>query len=257
MLTMLGYYEGLDMGRVIRHDHLPFPMPTRPHALVQEWRNLTFMHWEVDIDKLLPHIPEGLEIDLFEGKAFVGTIPFVMKKVRPRLLPSVPGVSTFPEFNVRTYVTKNGKAGILFLTLDAQSRITCWYAPRAYGLPYRYAKCRLKVDGELYSWKSRRSSDGLELEGECRAIGEKKQASKDSIEEFLFERYSLYTNHKGSLNMAYTQHEPWIFQEGEATIVKNTLTEFYDLGIDILKPDYTHISEGVYVHTWPIEKVLV
>jgi len=257
MLTILGYYEGLDMGRVIRHDHLPFPMPTRPHALVQEWRNLTFMHWEVDIDKLLPHIPEGLEIDLFEGKAFVGTIPFVMKKVRPRLLPSVPGISTFPEFNVRTYVTKNGKAGILFLTLDAQSRITCWYAPRTYGLPYRYAKCRLTVDGDLYSWKSKRSSDGLELEGECRAIGKKTQASKGSIEEFLFERYSLYTNHKGSLNMAYTQHEPWIFQEGEATILKNSLTEIYDLGIDILKPDYTHISEGVYVHTWPIEKVLL
>ena len=51
------------------------------------------MHWEVETEALKPHIPEGLEIDLFKGKAYVGTIPFVMKNVRPRMLPSLPGVS--------------------------------------------------------------------------------------------------------------------------------------------------------------------
>ena len=176
----------------INRDHLPFPMPDRPHALVQEWRNLTFMHWEVSPEKLQPHIPEGLEIDLFDGKAYVGTIPFQMRNVRPRLLPSVPGISTFPEFNVRTYVTKNGKPGVLFLTLDAQSRVTCFYAPRKYGLPYRYAKCRLKIDENRYSWVSKRSSDGVELEGEATATGEKRIAKKGTLEEFLFERYSLH-----------------------------------------------------------------
>ena len=179
----------------INRDHLPFPMPDRPHALVQEWRNLTFMHWEVSPEKLQPHIPEGLEIDLFDGKAYVGTIPFQMRNVRPRLLPAVPGISTFPEFNVRTYVTKNGKPGVLFLTLDAQSRVTCFHAPRKYGLPYRYAKCRLKIDGNRYSWTSKRSSDGVELEGEALATGEKRIAEKGTLEEFLFERYSLYTEH--------------------------------------------------------------
>ena len=241
----------------INRDHLPFPMPDRPHALVQEWRNLTFMHWEVSPEKLQPHIPEGLEIDLFDGKAYVGTIPFQMRNVRPRLLPSVPGISTFPEFNVRTYVTKNGKAGVLFLTLDAQSRVTCFYAPRKYGLPYRYAKCRLKIDENRYSWASKRSSDSVELEGEAIATGEKRIAEKGTLEEFLFERYSLYTEHKGNLKMAYTLHEPWVFQDGEAKIVKNSLTECYDLGIDIMNPEFVHLSEGVYVHTWPIQKVIV
>ena len=59
--------------------HLPFPMPSRSHALTQEWRNLTFMHWEVDINKLQPHIPDGLEIDTYDGKAYVGVVPFIMK----------------------------------------------------------------------------------------------------------------------------------------------------------------------------------
>ena len=239
-----------------KSDHLPFPMPKRRWSLRQNWINLTFLHWLVDPELLSPYIPKDLELDTFEGKAYVGTIPFIMEKVRPYFLPYLPFITTFPEFNVRTYVTKNGKPGVLFLTLDAQSRVTCFYAPRKYGLPYRYAKCRLKIDENRYSWASKRSSDSVELEGEAIATGEKRIAEKGTLEEFLFERYSLYTEHKGNLKMAYTLHEPWVFQDGEAKIVKNSLTECYDLGIDIMNPEFVHLSEGVYVHTWPIQKVI-
>ena len=110
-------------------DHLPFPMPSRKHTLSQEWRELTFMHWAVDIDKLRPHIPDGLEIDTFQNKAYVGVVPFIMKNVRPVWFVSTPLISTFPEFNIRTYVKKDGIAGVLFLTLEAQSIVTCNYAP--------------------------------------------------------------------------------------------------------------------------------
>ena len=106
------------------------------------------MHWKVDIKSLEPHIPEGLEIDLFNGDAYIGVIPFIMEKVRPRGLPWLPFISTFGEFNIRAYVTKDGIPGVLFLTLDAQSRVTCFHAPRSYGLPYRYAKCNVHVDCE-------------------------------------------------------------------------------------------------------------
>ena len=243
------------MVRKISSNHVPFPIPDRPHALSQEWRNLTFMHWEVEPIKLEPHIPDGLELDLFEGKAYFGTIPFQMKNVRPRFLPAVPGISTFPEFNIRTYVKKNGIPGVLFLTLDAQSRITCWHAPRAYGLPYRYAKCNLKRKGEIFIWKSKRVSDGAILDGECKLVGEEMQATNNSLEYFLFERYSLYTELNGKLHMAYTLHEPWKFYAGEISLANNSLTESYDLGIDVMKPDYVHASYGVRVLTWPIQEV--
>ena len=166
----------------IRRDHLPFSMPNRSHSLIQEWRHLSFLHWEVDPEKLKPYIPQGVEIDFFNGKSYVGVIPFLMKNVRPRFLPAVPGISTFPEFNIRTYVKKNGKAGVLFLTLDAQSRITCTYAPWAYGLPYRYAKCKLQIDKDNFSWESKRSIKGFELKGSCVAIGEEIQAKSNSLE---------------------------------------------------------------------------
>jgi len=243
------------MVRKISREHLPFQMPDRPHALSQEWRNLTFMHWSVEPGKLEQYIPEGLELDLFEGKAYVGTIPFLMKNVRPRFLPAVPGISSFPEFNIRTYVKKNGKPGVLFLTLDAQSRITCWHAPRAYGLPYRYAKCKISTEENRFKWRSKRSEDGAILDGECRLIGPKMQAEKNTLEYFLFERYSLYTELNGKLNMAYTLHEPWTYQEAEVHLTNNTLTESYGLDIDVMNPEYVHASYGVYVLTWPIQEV--
>jgi hypothetical protein len=242
------------MGIKIRADHLPFQMPPNSHAFSQEWRNLTFMHWKIDPIRLAPYIPEGLELDIYEGKAYVGVIPFEMKKVRPRFLPWLPGISNFPEFNIRTYVTKDGKGGVLFLTLDAYSRITCAYAPRAYGLPYRYSKCKFSAKDEIYSWESKRVSNGLSLCGEACAKGENMRAKKDSLEEFLFERYSLYTVKNGTLQITHTQHDPWVFQEGKVTVEDNSLTESYDLGIkDVLKPDMVHVSTGVYVHTWPME----
>ena len=90
-------------------DHLPFPMPSRKHTLSQEWRNLTFMHWEVDLKKLRPHVPEELEIDTFEGKAYIGVVPFMMKNVRPTWFVSTPFVSTFPEFNIRKKIRSNNR----------------------------------------------------------------------------------------------------------------------------------------------------
>ncbi len=243
------------MGRTMSSDHVPFPMPERKHSLSQEWRYLSFLHWEVNPEKLEPYMPPGVEIDLYEGKAYVGTIPFLMKNVRPRLFPALPGISNFPEFNVRTYVKMNGKAGIVFLTLDAHSRITCSYAPRAYGLPYVYAKCKLDISEDNYQWSSKRVSDGVQLRGSCKAIGEQIQAKPGSLEEFLFERYSLYVEHKGRTKMAYTLHDPWTFRTAEATVEINTLTELFKLGIENpLKPDLVHMSSGGHVHTWSIEK---
>ena len=89
-------------------------MPSRKHTLSQEWRDLTFMHWEIDAEKLIPHLPSGLEVDTFQGKAYVGIVPFMMKNVRPRWFFSTPFVSTFPEYNIRTYVRKDGIPGVYF-----------------------------------------------------------------------------------------------------------------------------------------------
>ena len=105
------------MGALREDDHLPFPVPSRSFAISQEWRDLTFMHWKVDPKLLEQHLPDGLEIDFFDGEAYVGVIPFMMKNVHPKGLVPLPGISTFAEFNVRTYVVKDGHHGVFFLSL--------------------------------------------------------------------------------------------------------------------------------------------
>tara|TARA_Y100000287_G_scaffold184757_2_gene186361 strand:- start:236 stop:991 length:756 start_codon:yes stop_codon:yes gene_type:complete len=239
--------------------HIPFPMPEKHCTLYQNWINLTFMHWKVDAEKIKPYLPEGLEIDLFEGHAYVGLIPFTMEKVRPRLLPWLPFVSTFGEFNIRTYVVKDGIPGVLFLTLEAQSRVTCFHAPRSYGLPYRYAKAKVKVnpDGD-FEWKSVRTSGGETLIGSAQATGPELKAKENTLEYFLFERYSLYTGHRGVLHRAYTHHQPWKYTLAKVNIEANTLLQSYDLGIeDLHSPEYVHMSSGVQVRTWSVDPVEV
>ena len=255
-----GMVQSLDCDRVIMVarkdgllvDHIPFPMPEGRWILRQNWKKLTFLHWEVEPDLLRPHLPEGLEIDLFDGKAYVGCIPFVMEKVRPAGLPAVPGISTFGEFNIRTYVIKDGVPGVFFLTLDAQSRVTCFYANRRYGLAYRYAKA--KVTGTLasgYSWSSTRAKGGNALLGSAKPTSEVRQAEPGTLEYFLFERYSLYTAHNNRLRHGYTHHIKWLYTDAVADVKTNTLVEGYNLGIaDATAPDLIHMSEGVDVVTW-------
>ena len=231
-------------------------MPKRPHSMIQEWRHLSLLHWKINPVCLAPYIPDGLEIDTYEENAYVSVIPFMMVGVRPRLAFPVPGISTFPEFNIRTYVKHGEKAGVFFITLDAQSRATCLYAPYAYGLPYRYAKGRLYVDGSTYSWKSKRVEGAEELIGSCIGTGQSMMAKPGSLEEFLFERYCLYTLHNNRLSIAYTHHNPWAFRKAKADVITNTLAESYNLGIiDVLQPDLVHMSDGVVVHTYSIEDV--
>lgn len=235
-------------------DHLPFPMPSRKHTLSQEWRELTFMHWEVDIVKLQAHLPAGLEVDTYGGKAYVGIVPFIMENVRPTWFFSTPFISTFPEFNIRTYVTKDGIPGVYFLTLEAKSMVTCIYAPKAYGLPYRYAKAKVRKDGNNIQWNSSRKDGKLNLIGNTEITGEQTQAKPGTLEEFLFERYSLYTNKNGKVMRGYTHHKKWDFQDAKVTVTENSLTKSFDLGIkNLLEPDFVHFSPGVRVRTYSIE----
>tara|TARA_B110000444_G_scaffold236224_1_gene247925 strand:+ start:650 stop:1372 length:723 start_codon:yes stop_codon:yes gene_type:complete len=235
--------------------HIPFKLPKRNYSLIQNWRHLSFMHWEVDPIKLKPYIHKGLEIDTFNGKSYITTIPFLMNKVRPRLTFPIPGISSFPEFNIRTYVTYQNKPGVLFLTLDAKSKISCAYAPWAYSLPYTYAKGYVKIIKDGYEWKSKRVKKNLELIGSCHSIGELTKSEPGSLDEFLLERYCLFTFHNKKLCIAYTKHAPWTFKKAKADIIKNTLTKSYQLGIsDLLNPDISHTSDGVQVYSWSIER---
>src|ERR1700674_1035433 len=99
--------------------HRPWPLPAGQAVMTQSWPDLLFAHWPVDAEKLRALIPERLEIDTFDGRAWLAVVPFRMTNVRLRGTPAVPWLSAFPELNMRTYVTYDGEPGVWFFSLDA------------------------------------------------------------------------------------------------------------------------------------------
>src|ERR671913_672126 len=140
-----------------RTKHRPYPVPSGPWALSMRWQNLLFMHWPVREEVLRPLIPSALTLDTFDGSAWLGVVPFRMSGVRPRSLPRVPWLSNFPELNVRTYVTAEGRPGIWFFSLDAHNPVAVRLARATFHLPYFDAEMSCHHSGGKILYRSVRT----------------------------------------------------------------------------------------------------
>lgn len=142
------------------HPHRAFPPPRSPWALRMAWLDLCFLHWAVDAAALAWQLPPGLQLDTYGKQAYLGVVPFRMSDVRPRLTPSLPGLSFFPELNLRTYVTAGGVPGVWFFSLDAANPLAVRLARAAFHLPYFDARMSAKPAGEGMVYRSQRAHRG-------------------------------------------------------------------------------------------------
>jgi uncharacterized protein len=205
-------------------DHRPWPVPERPWVMAQTWDDLVFIHYRVEAETIARHVPRGLEIDQHDGSAWLGVTPFVISGFRLRGMLPLPLVSTFPELNVRTYVTAADKPGIWFFSLDTSSRLAVEGARRAYKLPYFLARMSVSRRGETIDYTSDRTGEpGRRFEASCRPAGEPFNAAAGTLEHFLTERYCLYAIDRGRLQRAEIHHPRWPLQPAEAEIAANTM----------------------------------
>lgn len=198
--------------------------------LAQRWSDLLFAHWPARADEVRALVPHPLELDHFSGTAWVSVTPFHLSGFRMRGLPAVPGLSEFPELNVRTYVTFGGRPGVWFFSLDAGSTLAVWGARAAYHLPYFRAsmRCAGSADGgiEYASRRIDRAGPPAEFAARYRPVGEVAPAAPGSLDHWLVERYSLYAaDRRARLYRADISHRPWPLQPAEATIPRNTMLE--------------------------------
>ena len=217
------------------------------------WRDLLFMHWPVEVDTLRSLVPPALSLDTFEGSAWLGVTPFDMIGVRPRLMPAVPGLSHFPEINLRTYVTVEGRPGIWFFSLDAHSRLAVRLARATFHLPYFDAEmyCHASGDGVDYrSLRTHRGATGAKFEARYGPAGEPFESEKGSIEDFLTERYCLYSaDRKGDVLRGDVHHHPWPLQIAEAEV--RTLAMTQQTGLKLPETDpILHFSNRLDVLAW-------
>jgi uncharacterized protein len=221
----------------------------------QEWYQLLFLHWEVSPEAVQARLPDGLTVDTFEGKTYLGLVPFTMRHVRPVWAPSVPWLSHFHETNVRVYVKDTtGRPGVYFLSLEAANPIAVELARGLFKLPYHWAKMEL-VRGESYT--SKRLSHAP-LPAHCHVTFGLQTgtvlstAVPNTLEHFLIERYTLFSVSGKRLLAGRVAHPPYTFQPAFVERLDQTLTHAAGFSLDT-PPLLAHYSPGVKVDVFGLE----
>ena len=245
------------MSRILdRIAHRPWPLPTGQWVMAQSWHDLLFAHWPVSVELLRQQIPAHLEIDTFDGQAWLAVVPFRMSGVRLRGMPAAPWLSAFPELNVRTYVSCEGKPGVWFFSLDAGNRIAVAIARAWFHLPYFRAQMScLDYDGYIQyrSERVHRGAPAASLEGRYRPVGDAFSPQPGTLEHFLTERYCLYAaDGRGRLLRGEIHHPPWSLQMAEAEFSRNSMTAAAGIPLPAARP-LLHFARRQDVVVWPPE----
>ncbi|CAN5694477.1 DUF2071 domain-containing protein [soil metagenome] len=224
------------------------------------WTDLAFLHWPVPAALLRPLVPAELELDTFEGDAWLGIVPFRMEGTRARPAPPIPTATNFPELNVRTYVRAGrrggGRAGVWFFSLDAASRLAVLGARLSVNLPYFRAAMNMTGDlEEGVHFTSRRHGDRggeqADFRGSYRARGAVFETAPGSLEHWLTERYCLFGRFRsGAVYFMDVHHLPWPLREGRVDLELNSMAEAAGIPLHPDTRPLVHVAGSLDVRGW-------
>ncbi|MCA1029720.1 DUF2071 domain-containing protein [Bacillus timonensis] len=225
----------------------------------QTWSDLLFIHYEISTELLQKMIPSCFTVDCYRGKAYIGVVPFKMENIYPFGIP-IKLVPNFLELNVRTYVTYKGEKGVYFFSLDANSPLSVFGGRNLFHLNYVHAQmiCSTNESGEIY-YKSRRTHKGeapAEFEANYEPKGDVFLSKLGSIDEFLTERYVLFTtNKRNEILRGRIEHERWQLQHATCKILHNSMIS--SQGIDHKEQSpLLHFSKKLHgVKIFPLERL--
>lgn len=233
----------------------PTRRPQGTNAGTQRWRDLAFVHWEVPLAALRPLIPARLELDTWEGRAFVGLVPFAMRDIRPRWLPR-PLAQNFLETNLRTYVHLEGEEpGVWFFSLEASSWLAVTAARLGWSLPYHHARMSMQRDGERIDYTSARYRGGAGTVASWTPGARLGASLPGTVEHFLLERYVLYTERRGRLQRGRVHHSAYEAREATLHHLEESLAAAAGLPGLEGAPAFVHACDGVDVEAFAIESV--
>jgi uncharacterized protein YqjF (DUF2071 family) len=233
-------------------DHRPWPHPPTGWVMRQTWADLAFVHWEIDASQLRQLIPPSLEIDTFDGSAWIGLVPFDMRGVTPRYVPAVSALSDFPEINVRTYVTYKGKPGVWFFSLDVPNPLAVVAARGLFHLPYFLAKMQVSRQGERVDYSARYDQRVFEASYEPKP-GEPIRSM--AFARWATERYCLYAaGRKGQLYRGEIHHRQWPLEVADLEVRENTYLRPF-----AVKSQHPEVlfSRSIDVVVWPLGKLRI
>jgi uncharacterized protein len=227
--------------------HRPWELPAGKWQYYQEWNNALFFHWAIPFDILRNYVPEKLELDTFNGQAYVSLVAFTMQKIRPRNLPSIACISDFNEINLRTYINNNHKKGVYFLNIEAEKSLSAFIAKQVSGLPYE--KSTIKRTATKYNSSNLKKGFFLDTEFE---IKEELQ-NKTELDKWLTERYCLYLAKDDKIYRYDIHHQEWELKDAE---IKRLNLRYKKGSMDLInQPDLVHYSDGVKVLAWKRQEI--
>jgi len=186
--------------------------PDGMRVMSQRWSELGFFHWAFDPEAIAARLPKGLHLDTYDGKAWLGIVPFLMQRVRPAFLPPIPWLSWFHELNLRTYVfDDNGNPGVWFFSLDCDQPIAVEIARNLFSLPYQHAQMSSSMTSAEFQFHSQRKGDSNSAETFRYNRPQFPKATEfGSLEWFLLERYTLFSEgSNGHLYSGRVHHSPY------------------------------------------------
>ncbi len=190
------------------------------------WDRLTFLHWSFPAEVVQALLPAGLEVETFDGAAWVGLVPFFME-VRPPRGPRIPWLLEFPETNVRTYVRgPNGDTGVWFFSLDATRLAAVITARTTYRVPYFWSKMSVNRTGDVMDYSTvrrwpgpRRARSVTQIE-----IGPRYRSHElTPFDHYLTARFTLFGTWGKQLLYARAAHDPWVLHRAEAPVLQDDL----------------------------------
>ncbi|MEM9646260.1 MAG: DUF2071 domain-containing protein [Planctomycetota bacterium] len=221
------------------------------------WSELLFAHWRFPSAEVARLLPKGVTLETWDGDAWVGVVPFLMSDVAPRGCPAVPGVGRFLELNVRTYATVNGKPGVWFFSLDAESRLAVRAARTLFHLPYMDASMSMEADEHAVTYQSHRThraEPSANFDATYERSGDWFHAQVGTLEHWLTARYCLYSvNRKGQVYRGEIDHPPWTLASADYQQRTNSMGQSLDL--DFSPTPHLLVAKPVTVQTWNLNSV--
>lgn len=192
--------------------------------LTAEWRWLAMVNFEVDPALLRPLVPRGTELDSFAGKTFASLVGFLFLGTRVLGVP-IPFHRNFEEVNLRFYVRRGDRRGVVFVKEIVPRWAIAWVARNVYGERYVSLPMRHRLEGDLveYGWNVGGEWCGLSVH----ASGPEVEATRGSEEEFITEHYWGYAGSDVACVEYEVKHPRWLLRPVTASRIEGDLSPLY------------------------------
>jgi hypothetical protein len=227
-----------------------------PWIMFMSWQEVLFASWPVAPELIRPHVPSQLELDLFDGQAWVSLVPLLMADVHFRDLPPLPGQGTFPELNLRTYVKAGDDHGAYFLSIECPNAFTTWLSDTFFSAPYLNAEVALLTQDNVRYFQSRRTHQGApaaQFVASYSPVGDPFTPDPESLDSFLVERYAAFTvDARGGVHRMDIRHDVWRIQRAQAEFLVNTIPSAAGLSLPTLAPAHLGFAQTVDTLVFPV-----